>query len=131
MKQYKRICKWCGKEFFVDGKSRSGYCSDWCRSEHDRKRCLNHYYKVIKPGLVKKGEIKPPKDKVFVKIKITKQVPVFAWLSPKVGAVYTAQKVNDGQYAEKTSYIIRDIGKHGLLIRRDECEELSEEDVVE
>ena len=121
-KTYKRICKQCGKEFEVDGKSRSMYCSSYCRGEQNKERCLRHYYNVVKPGLVKKGAIKPPPEKVIVKIKIKEPPDVFDCLMPKVGAIYTAEKVEVSR--DQTIYIIREIGKYGLVIRKNECVEI-------
>ena len=121
---FKRVCKLCGKEFLVDGKSRSNYCSDECRCENNRQRCLRHYYKT-KEGCPRKGDIRPPEEKVFVKIIITKEVPVFDEFMPKIGSIYEAEKVKMTQYLREQLYIIPSIGKYGLILRSGECEEVN------
>ena len=130
-KTKKRICKQCGIEFEILAKSRSQYCSDSCRGAQNRDRCLRHYYNVIKPGLVKSGAIKPPPEKVYVKIKIKEPLVVYDEFTPEVGGVYVAEKKHNAQYEDQTIYIITGIGKYGLIVRGDECEELHEEDVIE
>jgi len=45
-------------------------------------------------------------------------------MQPKVGGVYSAEKNDSGEF--KKFYVIRGIGKYGVVVRNDECEELNE-----
>ena len=69
-------------------------------------------------------------EREIVSIRITKPLDVFDHMSPKVGAVYAAEKVNNGQYVKQKIYIIRSIGKLCLIVRQDECEEVNEKGVI-
>ena len=124
MKAYKRICKLCGKPFEVDGKSRAGYCSDFCREERNRIRCRdaarnNRGTERVRKDLVEK---RPPLPTCT--IMITDVVPVFPSMQPPVGSVHEAEYAVVSKRSGEKVYIIPDIGSVGLIIRQDECVEI-------
>lgn len=59
----------------------------------------------------------------WVKICITRPLNVHPEMEPKIGGVYTAKRLV-GQ-CDRLSYIIPEIGKYGLLVRMEECKEVS------
>lgn len=67
----------------------------------------------------------------IVEIRITKPLDVFDHLRPEVGSVHKAEKMLISKFAPTQLYIIRSIGKYGLIVRQDECEEVDEKGVIE
>lgn len=55
--------------------------------------------------------------------RICKHFYVFDSMRPEIGTVHTAEKIQSN-YATMQNYIIPGIGKYGLLIRENECEEV-------
>lgn len=67
----------------------------------------------------------------IVEIRITKPLDVFDHLRPEVGSVHKAEKMAISKFVPTQLYIIRSIGKYGLIVRQDECEEVDEKGVIE
>ena len=113
---YERICKHCGKPFLSYTRNKV-LCSEKCNSEI-RRRCAQQ--RIYKAKVASTG--KAP-EKIMVKIKITEPIDVFDSMRPGIGTMHTAEKIQSN-YATMQNYIIPGIGKYGLLIRENECEEV-------
>ena len=100
-----RRCRACGKLF--DAKSLSqANCS---------KKCARISATQI-------GALNPnAKEFELVKIKIKTGLDVRPDMSPKVGGIYNAKKFTGPTGA---TYVIPEIGKHGLIVRKTECVEV-------
>ena len=102
-------CAYCGKTFFTYS-DKIRYCNKSC-SAHGRKTQYG------RPSKERESEI--------VRIRITRPLEcVYPEMQPKVGGVYSAEKNDSGEF--KKFYVIRGIGKYGVVVRNDECEELNE-----
>lgn len=112
---YDKICEVCGKPFQSD-KHYKRLCSKECFCEV-RRRCAEQ-----QRGKSYNNIDRVPAD--IVDIRIIKPIAVFEHLRPPVGSVHKAEKVAMSKYTTIQTYIIRDIGKHGLLVRSDECVEV-------
>jgi hypothetical protein len=100
-----RTCRACGKLFDANALSQAN-CSKKCaRISATQLGALN------------------PTDKTFevVRIRIKKGLDVWPQMSPEIGKVYTAKKFTG---PSGVSYIIPEIGKYGLIVRRTECVEV-------
>ena len=100
-----RTCRACGKLFDANALSQAN-CSKKCaRISATQLGALN------------------PTDKTFemVRIRIKKGLDVWPHMSPEIGKVYTAKKFTG---PSGVSYIIPEIGKYGLIVRRTECVEV-------
>ena len=100
-KTIEKTCKCCGKNFLTNCNA-AKFCSRSCagsmrKSNNEKEKC---------------------------RIRIIKSIPVFAEFIPKIGSVYEAEKADVGR--GQRIYIIRSIGKHGICVRQDECEEVIE-----
>ena len=107
---YSKICTHCGKPFVTE-KEWIKLCSHECYCEI-RKRCAQERE-------YNKKKITQPET---VTIKISEPLDVFDDMRPEVGSVHTAEKVQNG---EQYLYIIRGIGKYGLIVRANECVEVN------
>lgn len=116
---YDKICTHCGKPFQSD-KHYKKLCSKKCFCEVRKIGAQKRYDKMRQNS---------NDEREIVSIRITQPLDVYEHMCPKVGAVYTAEKVNNGQYVKQKIYIIRSIGKLGLVVRECECEEVSDKDV--
>ena len=116
MKQNSTIekqCAHCGKTFFTYA-DHIRFCNKSCSA---RARATQYGGNV---------EIKR-RDCETVNIRITKPLDgVFPEMMPEVGSVHKAEKVEITRWLKRQVYIIRSIGRHGLLVRGDECEEVIE-----
>lgn len=100
-----RRCRACGKLFDAKVLSQAN-CSKKCaRISATQLGALN------------------PTDKTFevVRIRIKKGLDVWPQMSPEIGKVYTAKKFTGPSGA---SYIIPEIGKYGLIVKKTECVEV-------
>ena len=107
-----KTCEYCGKKFMTYS-DKIRFCDKSCSA-------------LARP--VKYG--RPCKEREYedVRVRILKPIDcVFAEMQPKVGGVYSAEKMDCGKFTQ--FYIIRSIGKYGLIVRGDECEEVSDKDV--
>lgn len=59
----------------------------------------------------------------MVRIRITKEIPIYPELRPKVGSIYQAE-VNRSN-PERAFYCIPDIAGKRIIVRNDECTEIS------
>ena len=106
-------CEYCGKNFFTYS-DKIRFCN---------KTCAANGRKIAKVADERQYET--------VRIKIISPLyGVYADLMPKIGSVHMAEKTPITKWSKRPAYISRSIGKHGLLVRQDECIELHEEDVV-
>lgn len=121
-KTIEKVCENCGKPYMAHREA-SRFCS---------KNCARNSQKVTAqkqsdpPNPCKSAPKEVIREVQTVNIRITKALPVYDHLKPKVGAVYTAEKKHNAQYANQAIYIIPGIAKYGLLVREDECEEVIE-----
>ncbi len=100
-----RRCRACGKLFDARSLSQAN-CS---------KRCARISASQL-------GPLNPTqKDFEMVQIRIKKRLDVWPRMSPEVGEIYTAKKFTGLSGA---TYIIPEIGKHGLIVRKTECVEV-------
>lgn len=101
------ICQWCRKPYKPSNKGQKFCC----------RQC------AVKG---RKQDPTPITDrpKQIVSILITKQIPVYEHLRPKVGHIYSA--VAAVPPSSQKFYLIPDIGDKGLIVRSDECVEVQE-----
>ena len=120
----KKTCRLCGKAFEEAPTARSLYCSDECREERNRIRCMDNMRKKRGVECVRKQlvEERPPLPRC--KIVITDVVPVFRDMQPPIGSIHEAEYAVVSKFSGEKIYIIPNIGKVGLLIRPDECKEI-------
>lgn len=111
-----KVCEHCCEPFMAYY-AKLRFCSRQCAA---RARVFQ-YGNPVEP-IKRQGEA--------VNIKITEHIPVFAHMRPKFGGVYEAIKVKDMNRSNNHNYLIQSIGRHGLLVKSNECEEV-EEDVIE
>lgn len=143
---YNKICPICGKEFKTDY-HKVKYCSRECRLEVDRRKgrekknqkctiektcahcgkkfltysdkirfCNKSCSALARPVQYGRPPVEKPKE--MVSIMITRHLEgVYEKMQPVVGAVYVAEKPE----SKYQTYIIRSIGKYGLLVRGNEC----------
>lgn len=105
------VCQHCGKPF--QAKRERKFCSDECRKEHQRKSDPERYGTAVCP-VCKKEFVKKKENQVFcskecrvayqhveyaasmerkhtkIKIRVLKEIPVYAHLRPKVGSIWEA-----------------------------------------
>ena len=105
-----KVCEHCGEPFMAY-QEKLRFC---CRKCAARARAFQ-YGNPVEP-IKRHGET--------VKIKVTEVIPVFDDMRPTIGAVYEAIKVKDMNVAKSYNYLITSIGKHGLLVKADECVEV-------
>lgn len=138
----KSKCAWCGKAFKKVHKKR--YCSEKCRitaGNRNYRERLNKESTVCKGcGVMfvpqKNGQIycgvkgckadrlKTVKGQKTVRIRITKRIPVFPELQPKVGRIYEAVP-NNKKPGESSFYVIPDINGKAIVVRSGECVEVN------
>ena len=100
-----RRCRACGKLFDANSLSQAN-CS---------KKCA-------RISATQLGALNPSaKEFELVKIKIRTGLDVRPDMSPKVGGIYNAKKFTGPTGA---TYVIPEIGKHGLIVRKTECVEV-------
>ena len=100
-----RRCRACGKLFDANSLSQAN-CSKRCaRISATQLGALNPSVKDFEP----------------VKIRIKKGLDVWPEMSPEVGRIYDAKKFTGQNGA---TYVIPEIGKHGLIVRKTECVEV-------
>ena len=106
-------CAYCGKTFFTHS-DHIRFCNKSC-SALGRKTNNGAHERQCET----------------VNIRIIKQLDgVYPQMMPEVGSVHKADKAEITRWLKHQVYIIRNIGRHGLLVRHDECEEVNE-DVIE
>lgn len=98
-----KVCPICGKEFRAT--LHQIYCSRACAGKGAKHRDNTPV-----------GE----REKKLVHIRITKEIPVFPALRPPVGGVYEAEEKTGDRNGERF-YVVRGIGKYGIIVRQDEC----------
>lgn len=104
-----KICPYCGKKFVP--RRGQKFCSNYCGNHGRQKNAV---------PIGRRGS-------VFRDIRITGEIPVFPELRPPIGAVYRAEVVQRGK--DTNFYIIRKIGKYGLIVRGEECMEVAADGV--
>ena len=146
------VCQICGKEFQSERGRR--FCSETCKAENMKRRNKEEYWKRKNAFSPRKcalcgKEYQPTHgNQVFcsrkcagnydrrkviqgkrsglcemVGIRITKEIPVYPELRPKVGRIYQAE-VNRSN-PERAFYCIQDIAGKRIIVRNDECTEIS------
>lgn len=107
--QEPRFCPVCGKE--VPNRTNQIYCSRDCAKEAAKREPRD---------TTPMGK----REKDLVRVRITKTVPVFPELRPRLGDVYTAERVRQKRGSGGMFYVIREIGPMGLVVRENECVEV-------
>lgn len=109
----KKICKVCGKAFAPKKKAQE-YCGKSCAA-YGRARVRKERKDATPMG---------KREKDLVRVRITKMVPVFPEMRPRVGGVYMAERVRQKRGSGGMFYVIREIGTMGLVVRENECVEV-------
>lgn len=104
-----RFCPVCGKE--VPNRANQIYCSRDCAKEAAKREPRD---------TTPMGK----REKDLVRVRITKTVPVFPEMRPRVGGVYMAERVRQKRGSGGMFYVIREIGPMGLVVRENECVEV-------
>ena len=117
---YIKICEFCGKPFQTDKRYKK-LCSKECGCEVRKRGAQKRREKLAKDSNETTG---------IVEIRIIKPLDVFGDMCPEVGSVHKAEKMAISKFAPTQLYIIRSIGKYGLIVRQDECEEVNEKGVI-
>ena len=154
---YTLLCTECGNEF-VSSFQRAKYCSAECSRKAENRRarekrklksiiekqcayCGKAFYtysdhirycnkSCSAQGRKMEGAVRERQYET-ANIRITKPLDgVYPQMMPEVGSVHKAEKSEITRWLKHQVYIIRSIGRHGLLVRADECEEV-DEDVIE
>ena len=96
-----KVCEFCGDTFVTDNGNRRFCCRSCSAQSHHKTAKVGSYDSVT--------------------IVVTKHIPVFENMLPKVGVPYRAKRIP--MAGIETIYIIPNIGKYGLIIRGNECRE--------
>lgn len=102
-------CPICGKA--VPARGNQKFCS---------RACANAAARMEKHDLTPMGQ----RGKDLVRIRITRQIPVLPELRPPVGSVYEAERAVIKRGSGGLFYVIREIGRLGLVVREHECVEV-------
>lgn len=103
------LCPICGKA--VPARGNQKFCS---------RACANAAARMEKHDLTPMGQ----RGKDLVRIRITRQIPVLPELRPPVGSVYEAERAVIKRGSGGLFYVIREIGRLGLVVREHECVEV-------
>lgn len=103
------MCPVCGKT--VTSRTNQKFCS---------RACANAAARMEKHDLTPMGQ----RGKDLVQIRITRQIPVLPELRPPVGSVYEAERAVIKRGSGGLFYVIREIGRLGLVVREHECVEV-------
>ena len=107
-----KTCEYCGKKFFAHTEEQR-FCDKSCAARHRYPESSGSFTKPKKEAAnIVKIRIKRPLNEVFDE------------LQPVVGAVYEAEKPTKTGKGSNQIYIIRGVGKYGLIVRCNECEEI-------